>query len=169
VTGSLPNLPKFIFIAAPHTSNWDFPLGLLTMYVAGFRVSWFGKASLFRPPLGPLMRWLGGLPIDRSAAHGVVEQTVEAIRRAPSLLLALAPEGTRRRVTQWRTGFYHVAHGAGIPVVLAYFDYGKREVGFGPTMLPSGDLDRDLAAIQAFYRGVTARHPALFATGADPD
>jgi 1-acyl-sn-glycerol-3-phosphate acyltransferase len=162
--GALPNLPKFVIIAAPHTSNWDFPLGILFLYASGFRVSFFGKHVLFQPPFGWVMRWLGGRPIDRSAAHGVVEQTVRAIREAGQLVVTLAPEGTRKRTEQWRTGFYRVAVGAGLPIVLAFFDYGKKEVGLGPTIWPTGDLEADLADIQAFYRTKTAKHPERFAT-----
>jgi 1-acyl-sn-glycerol-3-phosphate acyltransferase len=164
MAGSLPDVPRMVMIAAPHTSNWDFPVGIMCMYAAGFRVNFLGKDTLFRPPMGWLMRWLGGKPVDRSAAHGVVEESVKAIREADRFILALAPEGTRKRVAQWRTGFYRIAQRAGIPIVLGYFDYPKREVGFGLTLWPSGDLDRDLAEIQAFYRTKTGKYPENFAT-----
>ena len=167
IVGALPDLPKMVIIAAPHTSNWDFPLGILALYVTGFRVSFFGKDSLFRPPMGWVMRWLGGQPVDRFSRHGVVEETVRIIRNAPGFILALAPEGTRKRATQWRTGFYHVARGAGLPIVLGYFDYARKEVGFGPVIWPSGDLERDLEEIQAFYRTKTGRFPEHFATMTD--
>lgn len=163
VTGSLPNLPRFVVIVAPHTSNWDFLVGVLAKYAIGIRVSFFGKDSVFRPPVGWLMRWLGGRPVDRSNRHGVVHQTVAAIQAAPRFVLALAPEGTRKRVARWRTGFYHIALGAGIPIVLAFFDYPRREVGFGPTLWPSGELERDLEAIGTFYRDKQGKRPELFA------
>jgi len=167
VVGALPDLPKMVIIAAPHTTNWDFPLGILALYTAGFRVSFFGKDTLFRPPLGWIMRWLGGQPVDRSSRHGVVEDTVRIIRNAPSFVLALAPEGTRKRAPNWRTGFYHVAAGAGLPIVLGFFDYQRKEVGFGPPIWPSGDLEQDLERIQAFYRTKPGKYPANFATGSD--
>lgn len=165
--GTLPDVPRLVMIAAPHTTNWDFPLGILTMYATGFRVNFLGKDSLFRPPLGWVMRWLGGKPVDRSAAHGVVEESVKAIRASDRFILALAPEGTRKRVAQWRTGFYRIAERAGLPIVLGFFDYARREVGFGPTLWPSGDLERDLATIQAFYRTKVGKYPENFATAQD--
>lgn len=164
--GHLPELRKMVIIAAPHTSNWDFPVGIMFMYASGFQVNFFGKDTLFRPPLGWLMRWLGGKPVDRSSPRGVVAETVRAIREAPAFTLALAPEGTRKRVAQWRTGFWHVAKEAGIPIVLGYFDYSAREVGFGPIIWPGDDLDHDLAEIQAFYRTKRAKRPEQFATAA---
>jgi hypothetical protein len=115
------------------------------------------------------MRWLGGQPVDRFSRHGVVEETVRIIRNAPDFILALAPEGTRKRASQWRTGFYHVARGAGLPIVLGYFDYARKEVGFGPLVWPSGDLEQDLAGIQAFYRTKTGKYPEHFATVDDGD
>lgn len=166
MVGSFPDLPKFVLIAAPHTSNWDFPLGIMSVYASGFRVSFLGKDTLFRPPMGWVMRWLGGTPVDRSAAHGVVHQSAAAIKAADRFILALAPEGTRKRVTEWRTGFYRIAERAGVPIVLGFFDYAKREVGFGPTIWPSGNLEQDLDEIQAFYHTKQGRYPDQFATAA---
>ncbi len=166
MAGSLPDLPKMVIIAAPHTSNWDFLVGVGAMYAAGFQVSFLGKDTLFRPPLGWLMRWLGGRPVDRSSPHGVVTQTIEQIRAADRFILALAPEGTRKRVSEWRTGFWRVAQEAQLPIVLGYFDYSAREVGFGPVLWP-GQLDQDLAAIQAFYRTKGPKRPERFATLAE--
>jgi 1-acyl-sn-glycerol-3-phosphate acyltransferase len=161
--GSLPDLPKMVVTAAPHTSNWDFLVGLGAMYAAGFRVSFLGKHTLFRPPLGWFMRWVGGRPVDRSSSRGVVAETVAQIQAADRFILALAPEGTRKRVVEWRTGFWRVAKDANLPIVLGYFDYGTRTVGFGPMIWP-GELESDLRAIQAFYRTKTPRRPELFAT-----
>ena len=163
MTGSLPELPKLVVIAAPHTSNWDFLVGVGAMFAAGFRVSFLGKDTLFRPPLGWIMRGLGGRPVDRSSPRGVVAETVAQIRAADKFMLALAPEGTRKRVPNWKTGFWRVAKAAGLPIVLGFFDYGTRTVGFGPTLWPD-ELESDLATIQAFYRTKTPRHPELFAT-----
>ena len=164
MAGTLPDVPRLVMIAAPHTTNWDFPLGIVVMYAAGFRVNFLGKDTLFRPPLGWVMRWLGGRPVNRQAAHGVVEESVRTIQQADRFILALAPEGTRKRVSQWRTGFYRIAERAGLPIVLGYFDYPRKEVGFGPTLWATGDLDRDLAEIQAFYRTKTGKYPENFAT-----
>jgi 1-acyl-sn-glycerol-3-phosphate acyltransferase len=165
MTGSLPDTPKLVLIAAPHTSNWDFLIGVGAMYAAGFKVSFLGKHTLFRPPLGWIMRWLGGRPVDRTAAHGMVAETVAQIRASERFMLALAPEGTRKRVTHWKTGFWRVAREANLPIVLGFFDYGTRTVGFGPIIWPS-ELESDLRAIQDFYRTKTPRHPELFGTAA---
>lgn len=167
VTGQLPNLAKFVITAAPHTSGWDFVVGVLAKASAGLRISFLGKDSLFRPPLGWIMRWQGGRPVDRSVAHGMVAETVRIISESEHFILALAPEGTRRPVKEWRTGFYHVAVGAGIPIVLASLDFGRRIVEFGPTIWPSGDLEQDLALIQGYYRDFTGKNPELFAIKAE--
>jgi 1-acyl-sn-glycerol-3-phosphate acyltransferase len=165
VAGDLPDMPKFVLVVAPHTSNWDVPVGLLCAYALGLLFPWpYGfmvKAPVFRWPLvGPLMRWLGGIPIDRSAANNVVEQMVEAFRRSDRLMLAITPEGTRQRLGYWKSGFYHIALKAGVPIVLAYLDYGRKAVGLGPTLWPTGDVEADLDVIRNFYTGVTAKFPA---------
>ena len=163
MTGSLPDLPRMVMTAAPHTSNWDFLVGVGAMYAAGFQVSFLGKHTLFRPPLGWVMRWLGGRPVDRASTRGMVAETVAQIQASDRFILALAPEGTRKRVTQWRTGFWRVAKEAGLPIVLGFFDYGTRTVGFGPIIWPN-QLDADLKTIQDFYRTKRARRPELFGT-----
>lgn len=168
VEGELPNLPRFVIAAAPHTSNWDFPLGVLARGAMGLQAGFLGKDALFRGPFGMFMRWMGGTPVDRSASHGVVAETVRIIREADRFVLALAPEGTRKRVTEWRSGFIHVARGAGIPVVLGVFDYGNRVVRLGPTLWMSDDPIADMARVQACFRGVRGARPELFSAGSDP-
>lgn len=165
VTGVLPDLSKFIIAAAPHTSNWDFPLGILAKSAVGLRVSFLGKDALFKGPLGWFMRWQGGRPVDRSAPHGVVKEMIRIIREAPHFVMAIAPEGTRKRVAEWRTGFYHLAHGAGIPIVPGHLDFGRREVRFGAPFWPTGDPDADLAAIRALYRDTRPYRPEHFDPG----
>jgi len=167
VEGELPDAPKFVLVVAPHTSNWDVPIGLLCAYGLGLLFPWpYGfmvKAPVFRWPLvGPLMRWLGGIPIDRSAAHNLVEQMVDAFQRRECLMLAITPEGTRKRTAYWKSGFYHIALAARVPIVLAYLDYGRKVGGLGPTLWPSGDMDADLEIIRNFYAGVTAKFPHQF-------
>lgn len=166
MTGSLPDIPRMVLIAAPHTSNWDFLVGVGAMYSAGFRVSFLGKHTLFRPPLGWIMRWLGGRPVDRASTRGMVAETVAQMQASDRFILALAPEGTRKRVVRWKTGFWQVAKAAGLPIVLGFFDYGTRTVGFGPIVWP-GELDQDLSTIQSYYRTRTPRHPELFTTADD--
>lgn len=165
ITGTLPDLSKFVVIVAPHTSNWDFPLGILAKAAVGLRVSFFGKDSLFTGPLGWFMRWQGGQPVDRSTAHGVVVETIRIVREAPHFVLAIAPEGTRKRVSSWRSGFYHLAYGAGIPIVPVHFDFGRREVRFEALFWPTGDADRDIEAIRARYRDTRARRPDQYDPG----
>lgn len=165
VMGTMPDLPKFIIIAAPHTSNWDFPLGILAKAAMGLGVSFFGKDTLFRGPLGWFMRWQGGKPVDRQAPHGVVAETIRIVRESPHFVLAIAPEGTRKRVREWKSGFYHLAHGAGIPIVPAHLDFGRREVRFSAPFWPTGDAERDIAAIRAGYRGTEGRRPELYDPG----
>lgn len=149
--GALPNLPKFVIAVVPHTSNWDFFVGLFTRMAVGFRSSWIGKHTLFRPPLGMVMRALDGIPVNRSATSGLVEQLVEAFHTRDQLVLAIAPEGTRKEVSRWRTGFYHMALQAGVPIVPASLDYHRKVVTFGPPLHPSGDRDADFEVLRAFY------------------
>jgi 1-acyl-sn-glycerol-3-phosphate acyltransferase len=160
--GAVPRLPKFVFIVAPHTSNWDFIIGVAAMFAMDLRIHWLGKDSLFRGPMGRLLRWIGGRPVKRDVAEGVVRDVVATIAAEPEFILALAPEGTRQRVEEWRTGFYRVAEAAGIPIVPVWLDYSRREIGIGEPLTPSGALDTDLAALQALYSAAMARYPAQF-------
>jgi 1-acyl-sn-glycerol-3-phosphate acyltransferase len=162
IVGGVPPVPKFVAIVAPHTSNWDFPLGVLVMFALDLRVHWFGKDSLFRSPLGPLFRRLGGRPVNREKPEGVVDEMAAIVRAEPRFILALAPEGTRKRVARWRTGFYHIAERAGIPVVPVSFDWSRREVTIGEPMHPTGNLPADVAALQRRYRREMGRNPDAF-------
>jgi 1-acyl-sn-glycerol-3-phosphate acyltransferase len=155
-----------VIIVAPHTSNWDFLVGLACGYGAGILSRWpygfFIKAALFRGPLAPVLRALGGIPIDRSAPHDAVHRAAEILRGRPRYMLAITPEGTRRRTERWRTGFYHIARSVGVPVVPASFDYAKRECRIGPAVELTGDPETDLETFRGFYAGVTAKHPERF-------
>jgi 1-acyl-sn-glycerol-3-phosphate acyltransferase len=162
IVGDVPAVPKFVVIVAPHTSNWDFPLGVLAMFALDLEVHWFGKDTLFRAPLGPLFRWLGGRPVNRAAPEGVVDEMVAIVRAEPRFVLALAPEGTRKRVARWRTGFYHIAERADVPIVPVSFDWAQREVTIHPPMHPTGDVEADLATLQRSYRREMARNPSAF-------
>ncbi|MCP4361746.1 MAG: acyltransferase [Chloroflexi bacterium] len=159
VTGGVPNLDKFIIVGAPHTSNWDFILVIATAMVIGIRISWMGKHSLFRGPLGPLFRWMGGIPVDRRATHGVVGENVSAFSQLDKLILCITPEGTRSKVREWKSGFYRIALGADVPIVLAAFDYKNKEVNLGPMLQPSGDYETDLDLIKAHYEPIRGKHP----------
>lgn len=158
--GDLPNVRKAVAIVVPHTSNWDFVVGVLGLFAVGIRVSWLGKHTLFEPPWGRVMRWLGGIPIDRRSSAGAVEQIVELFNESDALLLGLSPEGTRGHVTRWRTGFYHIAHGAGCVIVPIAFDYGSRTIRFGEPLTPSGDMEADFEMLQRFFEGVVGKRLA---------
>jgi 1-acyl-sn-glycerol-3-phosphate acyltransferase len=160
--GSLADYPKCVIVVAPHTSNWDFPVLMLVKIALRLKVAWMGKHTLFRPPFGWAMRWLGGLPINRSARHNMVEQAVESFRTHDRLLLAIPPEGTRKRASYWRSGFYHIALGAQVPIALAFADYRRKVGGIGDVIMPSGDVDADMALIRNFYSGIVGKHPDQF-------
>jgi 1-acyl-sn-glycerol-3-phosphate acyltransferase len=157
VTGEVPDLPKFVAAVAPHTSNWDFLVGVATMFALDLRITFIGKHTLFRWPIGGVMRWLGGVPVDRSASHGVVGDTVSAMASAPQSVVAIAPQGTRSPVARFRSGFLHIARGARVPVVLVSLDYGARCVRFGPMLTPGDDVDADLARVEEFFANVKGK------------
>ncbi|WP_417463903.1 lysophospholipid acyltransferase family protein [Kordiimonas sp.] len=153
VVGEVPNIPKFVAIAAPHTSNWDFPIFMSVVGVLRLRVRFLGKHTLFKGPLGWLFYWLGGIPVEREGndVADVVKRAAEAFALRDELILGLAPEGTRSKVSKWKSGFYRIAVAADVPIVLAFVDSKKREVGIGPVFMPTGDMAADMAKIQAFY------------------
>lgn len=159
--GALPPIPKFVIVVAPHTSNWDFPLGVLAKFALDLRAHWIGKHTLFRGPLGALMRALGGEPVDRAAPVGVVEQMAARIRAADEYVLALSPEGTRG-ARPWKTGFHRIALAADVPVVPAWIDYSRRIIGLGPCVALTGDQAADLARLAAHFHARMARHPAQY-------
>lgn len=159
----LPNRPKMVLIYAPHTSNWDFVVGLAAILALQVRVHWFGKHTIFRPPFRNLFIKLGGIPIDRNAAVGVVHQTTQQFSNTPQLLIGLAPEGTRSLAPKWKSGFYQIAQAAQVPILISYLDYKKKVVSLGPLIEPSGDYAADLEKIQSFYRGITPCIPENFA------
>jgi 1-acyl-sn-glycerol-3-phosphate acyltransferase len=156
--GGMPNLAKFVIIVAPHTSNWDFPVGVAAKLALRLRVTFLGKNSLFRFPLGILMRALGGMPVDRSASHDLVSGIVTEFSRRDQLVLVVAPEGTRKKVERWRTGFYHIARGANVPIVPVALDWGNRAVRIGAAVPTTGDVERDTASLQSWYSGVRGRN-----------
>ncbi len=146
-----------VMIAAPHSSNWDFIVGVAAKLGMRLRVKFLAKDSLFRFPLGLLMRELGGIPIDRSSSNAVVTSTIAEFQRRAQLILVIAPEGTRKHVSRWRTGFYHIAHGAGVPIVTAAFNWGERAIQIGAPFYTTGDVEADLRALQERFSGVARR------------
>lgn len=159
----LPNHPKMVLIYAPHTSNWDFVFGLAAILALQVRVHWFGKHTIFRPPFRNLLIKLGGIPIDRNAAGGVVQQTTQQFEQKSQLLIGLAPEGTRSLAPKWKSGFYQIANAAQVPILISYLDYKKKVVSLGPLIQPSGNYAADLEIIQNFYRGIAPCRPEKFA------
>jgi 1-acyl-sn-glycerol-3-phosphate acyltransferase len=158
IEGERPVAKKYVLVAAPHTSNWDF-LWMIAMAVAlGVRLSWLGKDSLFRPPLGSILRLLGGIPVDRSVRSDLVNRFADQFERSAEFVLVVPVEGTRGWVPYWKSGFYHIARAANVPVVLGYLDYATRIGGFGMTVDLTGDVRADMAAIRAFYAETVPKH-----------
>lgn len=154
VEGEIPDVPKLVVSAAPHTSNWDFVVGMGTMFALDLRLNFLGKHTIFLPPFGAIVRWMGGIPVDRTSSHGVVGDAVQAFAANERLMLAIAPEGTRKRVAHFKSGFLHIAREANVPLLLAAFDWRARCVRFGPLFEWSDDTAADLARIEAFYAAV---------------
>ncbi|WP_423360155.1 lysophospholipid acyltransferase family protein [Pseudomonas citronellolis] len=159
IEGALPPLDKFVVIGAHHTSNWDFMLFLAVKFVLRLNARWFAKHTLFRWPFGGLLRRWGGIPIQRHLKLNTVEQAVQAFRDSREMILIISPEGTRKKVERWKMGFYHIARGADVPVVLAALDYGNRRIVIGEPFRPSGDEAADLQRMLAFYRPFVPRKP----------
>ena len=154
-----PPAPKYVLIGAPHTSNWDFFYFLLLKFSIDLKLNWIGKASLFRWPVGFLMRRLGGIPVERSSSNDFVTQIVESFNKVNRLIVTIAPEGTRSKAEYWKTGFYYIALGAGVPISLGYIDYQTKEVGIGPYFFPTGDIQADFLKIKEFYASKRGKHP----------
>lgn len=159
VVDELPPDPRYVAIGAPHTSNWDFPVAILTMAALEMDARWVGKHTLFRWPFGPLMRALGGVPVDRRKSQNFVQQVVERMRSESEFVLVIAPEGTRSRTRRWKTGFYHIAHGSEVPIALGFLDFARRRAGIGGWFRPSGDLEADMKRIREFYADKTGKRP----------
>lgn len=157
--GRAPEVKKCIVVAAPHTSNWDAPIMLAVACVLGVRVRWLIKHTWFRGPLAPLIRALGGLPVDRRSRHDAVQQIVDCFRVEERLLLLITPEGTRGRTEYWRSGFYYIALGAKVPLVLGVVDYEKKRGGFGPTFMPTGNVPQDMDVLRNHFARQRAKYP----------
>jgi 1-acyl-sn-glycerol-3-phosphate acyltransferase len=160
--GSLADQPKCVIVVAPHTSNWDFAVLVLVALALRLKVTWMGKHTLFRPPFGWIMRRLGGLPIDRRMRHNMVDQVIESFRTTNQQVLAIPPEGTRKRAPYWRSGFYYIALGAQVPIAFGFADYRRKVGGIGGVITPSGDIDADMAIIRDFYSEIIGKRPDQF-------
>lgn len=158
-----PDTSKFVLIVAPHTSNWDFPVGVMAKYALGIRGTFLGKDALFKFPMGILMRWLGGIPVDRSSKSDVVTQTADLVRRTPKIIVVLSPEGTRKRTERWRSGFWWIAHTAQIPIVPVAFDYSTRAIHVFPPFHTTGNVEADIGTLRGLFRSTMAYDPAKYA------
>jgi len=159
IEGNLPDTRKFVLIAAPHTSNWDAFYMIMVAFIFRVNLYWMGKHNLFKPPFGFLIRFLGGIPIDRSTSSDTVKQSISVINEASDIALAIPPEGSRKKVSYWKTGFYYIALGAKVPIVTGYLDYSNKRTGVGSAIMPSGDLESDFEKIRAFYEPITGKYP----------
>ncbi|MEH6516911.1 MAG: lysophospholipid acyltransferase family protein [Halioglobus sp.] len=162
IEGDPPTQRRFVLIAAPHTSNWDFPLMLLFATAFGLKVKWLAKDSLFWPPMGWLMRWMGGIPVVRGRKLNQVDAMRRTFANGKDLVLVVPTEGTRSRTDRWRSGFYHIARESQVPIVPSYLDYGKKRGGFGPPVTPSEDLTADMDIFRNFYAPMNGKFPELF-------
>jgi 1-acyl-sn-glycerol-3-phosphate acyltransferase len=161
MAGQPPDAPKYLIVFAPHTSNWDLPIGYAFARAFKLAPSWIGKHVLFRPPFGRMYRWIGGIPVDRRSNNNAVEQVVQAFDQRERLVLAITPEGTRKKTSHWKTGFYYIASGARVPIQLAFLDYRRKIGGFGPLLMPSGDINADLSMMRDFFSGIAGKYPDL--------
>jgi 1-acyl-sn-glycerol-3-phosphate acyltransferase len=163
IVGDFPReLKKYIIAVAPHTSNWDFPLGVMARSILRIQKSHFlGKDSLFKPPFGWFFRALGGYPVDRSSNHDMVQQAVAIINAHDDFILALAPEGTRKKVDKLRTGFYYIAKGAHVPIIPVGFDFSTKRIVIGMPMIPTDNFDQDIEILLTFYRPLKGKNPEL--------
>lgn len=159
VKGGVPDVRKAVVVAAPHTSNWDFPFTLAVAFALDVEVSWLGKHTLFEGVHGPFFKWLGGIAVDRRSRHNLVSQVIDVLKSHDDLMIIVPPEGTRSRTARWKTGFYYIATGADVPIILGFLDFEKKCGGLGHVFRPTGDIAADMAAIRDFYRDVKGKHP----------
>lgn len=160
--GQRPAVEKYVLIAAPHTSNWDLVFMLANSWLLDMRLQFMAKHTLFEGPLGGFYRWLGGIPVDRRSPQNLVEQMAGAFAKTDSLVLAVPPEGTRKRVEYWKTGFYYIALAAGVPIVPSVLDFGNKVAKVLPPFMPTGDLQADMAHLRGIYEGVVPKVPAKY-------
>lgn len=159
IQGGPPEARKYVLIAAPHTSNWDFIWVLAFAYHFEMKIRWIGKHTLFRWPYGWFMRLLGGVSIQRDRRQSLVKQMADALVAADSMCLVVPVEGTRGYVDHWKSGFYHIARTAGVPIVMSFLDYSRKTGGIGPALRPSGDIRRDMDRLRTFYADKIGKFP----------
>ena len=163
IEGELPTEPRFVLIAAPHTSNWDFFVCILSMFAFGIQMSWLAKHSLFRFPVAGILRWLGGEPINRTASQGTVEFAIERFRERKQWVFGVSPEGTRKRIELWKSGYHRIAVGAGVPIVPVTIDWRRRRLGMGVPFWPTSDVKADEQVLRRSFKSEMARFPEKYA------
>jgi len=161
IVNNFPKLKKYVIIAAPHTSWQDFPIAIMTKFIKGIKVNYIGKASLFKPPFGFLFRWLGGAPVDRTKSTNLVDQIVDIFNAKEQFVLGMSPEGTRKKVDRWKTGFYYIAKGANIPIVMATLDFVNKEIRISEPYHLTDDMDADMQYFYRYFDGVIGKHSEL--------
>lgn len=162
LNGFPKELDKYIIIAAPHTSNWDFPIAVLVKFAEGLPIKFIGKHTLFKPPFGFFFRALGGTPVDRTKSKNMVQSLIEVFNTQDKFIFALSPEGTRKKVSTWKTGFYHVAQGANVPVVMATLDFGKKQILLSKPYTLTNDIEKDFLYFHEFFKDVKGKNPDKF-------
>jgi 1-acyl-sn-glycerol-3-phosphate acyltransferase len=162
VEGEKPPYDRYVLIAAPHTSNWDFPFMLAFAATFDIKVKWLAKHNLFRPPFGRIMKALGGIPVIRHKNSNMVADMIESFNQEQEAALVIPTEGSRARTKHWKSGFYHIAVGAGVPIVPSYLDFKRKCAGFGPALIPTGDLNKDMDYFREFYRDKFGKFPENF-------
>jgi 1-acyl-sn-glycerol-3-phosphate acyltransferase len=156
--GKIPkDLKKCVMIAAPHTSNWDLPFTLMTAFALDAKVYWMGKEQIFKPPFRRIMMWTGGIPVNRSTSTNMVQASIDAIKENDQLFLIVPPEGSRSKVTYWKTGFYHIAQGAGVPILMGFLDFKRKTSGIAGTYNTTGDLEVDMNHIKSIYAPISGK------------
>ncbi len=151
VKGRLPDKKRFVMIAAPHSSNWDFVFFMLVVFKFKIPIHWMGKHTMFAWPFRWILKRMGGIPIDRNIKTDTVQVMADAFEETDKFILTIAPSGTRSKTKKWKSGFYHIANQSKVPIVFGYIDYKNKETGFGPTFIPTGDIESDMIAIKKFY------------------
>ncbi len=159
IRADLPSIKKYVAIAAPHTSNWDFPLGILAAKAINLKVHWMGKHTLFRWPFGWFFRAIGGTPVNRDGGQNYIKQMTDLFERSEQLVLALAPEGTRTKTDHWKTGFHFIARAANVPIMMVYLDFGNKQLGISDLFYPGEDIEADFAQIRLFYANRRGKNP----------
>lgn len=159
IINELPDDKKYILIVAPHTSNWDFVYGVLAKWAVGLKVNFLGKDTLFKGPLAWWFRALGGIPVKRDKKRNMVEQMVEQFKQRDKLILTMSPEGTRSYLNYWKSGFYHIACGAHVPIVMATLNFAEKEIKLGGRFMPEGDAVKDMDKVRAFYAEIKGKKP----------